>query len=75
MKGEGMSLKQGAEFLGTTEKCLRRRIDRGLVPHRKVGRSILLWKSELEEWRQQLPGCDVQTALENLQNRNGNHSD
>ena len=75
MKGEGISVKKGAEWMGTTEKCLRRRIDRGLVPHKKVGRSILLWKSELEEWRQQLPGCDVETALANLKSRNGGHSD
>ena len=73
MKSEGLSVKQASEFLGLTEKCLRRRIDRALVPHRKVGRSILLWKTELEEWRGQLPGCDVQTALENLRNRNGAH--
>ena len=73
MKGEGMSVKEGATWLGLSEKCLRRRIDRGLVPYRKVGRSILLWKSELEEWRGQLPGCDVATALENLKNRNGDH--
>ena len=73
MKGEGMSLKQGAEFLGLTEKCTRLRIDRSPIPHRKIGRSILLWKTELEEWRQSLPGCDVATALENLRNRNGAH--
>ena len=75
MKGEGMSLKDGAAFLGLSEKTLRRRIDRKLVPHRKVGRSILLWKSELEEWRQQLPGCDPAQALQNSRNRNGGHSD
>ena len=66
MKGEGMSVKEGATWLGLSEKCLRRRIDRGLVPHRKIGRSILLWRSELEEWRQALPGIDAKTALENL---------
>jgi len=71
VKGEGMSLKEGAQYLGLTEKALRGRIDRHLVPHRKVGRNILLWKSELEQWRQKLPGCDVATALENLQKRNG----
>ncbi len=70
MKGEGMGVKEGAEYLGLTEKCLRRRIDRGLVPHRKVGRSILLWKTELEQWREKLPGCGVAEALANLQNRN-----
>lgn len=73
MKNEGMSLKQGAEFLGLTEKALRGRIDRHLVPHRKVGRNILLWKTELEEWRGQLPGCDVAEALANLRKRNGAH--
>jgi len=71
LKAEGMSLKQGAEFLGLSEKCTRRRIDRGLIPHRRVGRSILLWKSELEEWRQGLDGVSVEEALQNLRNRNG----
>ena len=71
MKDEGLSVKQASEFLGLTEKALRRRIDRHLVPHRKVGRNILLWKTELEEWRGQLPGCDVATALANLRKRNG----
>ncbi len=75
MTGQGMSVKQAAVFLGLTEKCLRRRIDRGPVPHRKLGRSIMLWRSELEEWRQELPGCDPAQALQNLRNRNGEHSD
>jgi len=71
MKAEGMSLKQGAAWLGLSEKCTRRRIDRGLIPHRKIGRNIILWRSELEEWRKQLPGCDTAQALENLRTRNG----
>ncbi len=73
MTGQGMSLKQAAEWLGLTEKSLRRRIDRHLVPHRRVGRNIMLWKTELESWREQLPGCDVEEALLNLKNRNGAH--
>ena len=71
MKAEGMSLKEGAAWLELTEKCTRRRIDRGLIPHRRIGRSILLWRSELEEWRLTLPGIDAKTALENLNRRNG----
>ena len=71
MKSEGMNLKEGAAFLGLTEKCLRRRLDRGLIPYRKIGRSILFWRSELEAWRLTLPGIDAKTALENLGHRNG----
>lgn len=71
MTGQGMSVKQTAEWLGWTEKCLRGRISRHLIPHRKLGRNIIFWQSELEEWRLQLPGCSLEEALENLRNRNG----
>jgi excisionase family DNA binding protein len=70
--GKGLSVKQAAEWLGWTEKCLRGRIDRHLIPHRKLGRNVILWRSEVEEWLKQLPGCSVEEALENLRNRNGN---
>jgi len=71
MTGQGMSVKQTAEWLGWTEKCLRGRISRHLIPHRKLGRNVILWRSEVEAWREQLPGCSVEQAIENLRNRNG----
>ncbi len=71
MTGQGMSVKQTAERLGWTEKTLRNRISRHLIPHRKLGRNVILWESELETWIKQLPGCSVAEALANLQNRNG----
>lgn len=71
MTGKGMSVKQCAEWLGWTEKCLRGRLARHSIPHRKIGRNIILWQSELEAWRLKLPGCSVEEALANLRKRNG----
>ena len=69
---EGMTVERAAAWLGITPKCLRRRKDRGLVPYRTVGRSIIFWKSDLEQWRQGLDGVSVEEALENMRRRNGN---
>ena len=71
MKGKGLSVQECAKRLGWTEKTLRNRISRHLIPHRKIGRNVILWELEVEEWRQGLPGCSVEEALSNLRTRNG----
>ena len=46
-----------------TQKTIRARVDRGLLPYRKWGGRIVFIRSEIEEFSQNLPGRSVDEAL------------
>ncbi len=54
-----LDVKAASAILGMTEKALRRQLERGRVPHRKLGRKIVFIRVELERWVGQLPGLSV----------------
>ena len=43
-----LSVKEAAEYLGTTEHAVRHRIARGRIPHRHQGRSLLVDRVALD---------------------------
>jgi hypothetical protein len=65
INGELLDITSGAAFLGLTEKTLRARIARQVVPHRKLNGRVVLIRRELLEFLEQLPGTTVAEALAN----------
>ena len=55
-----LSVREAAYFLGMTEKALRRHIERGRVPHRRLGRKLVFLTSEIEKWVRELPGVTLE---------------
>ena len=51
-----------AEFLGTTEKAVRQRVARRMIPFRKWGGRLLFVTAELESFVNSLPGCTLEEA-------------
>ena len=49
---EVMTVVQAAEFLGVGKNQLYDAIGRGEVPHRKIGRRIILHRAALVRWLQ-----------------------
>jgi len=41
---------------GRTPKAIRRMVERGQLPYRKLGRRVLFLRAELEEFLEALPG-------------------
>jgi hypothetical protein len=60
-----------ALFLGTSQRWVRRRIARGLLPHRRFNGRIFFLRDELEEFIKSLPGVNVAEAKQNLRVRTG----
>lgn len=58
-----------AERLGCTEKTVRTRAARGLLPYRKWAGRIIFDVAEVEEFLRKLPGVTVEEALQNLEER------
>lgn len=65
IKGGLLGIPEAADVLGVTEKMLRNRVDRRLVPFRRWGSRIVFRKNDLDEWWEALPGCSIAEALEN----------
>jgi excisionase family DNA binding protein len=61
-----LSVRQAAEFFGTTEKAIRRRIEGGKLPYRKMGTKVVFIKSDLERFVERLPGLSPRDAEANL---------
>jgi hypothetical protein len=58
-----------AEFLGVTEKVIRARAARMLLPHHRRGERLVFVQRELEESFASLPGCSVASAIINISAR------
>ena len=69
--GELMDVRTAAALIGTTEKLIRARVERRLVPFRRLGGRIVFLREELTAYQQRLPGCGLDEALKNLEQRTG----
>ena len=49
-----------AMFLGRSPKAIRKLVERGQLPHRRLGRRVIFVRTELEQFIQALPGMDIQ---------------
>ena len=65
INGQLLGVREAASFLGVTEKTLRAKIDRRLIPCRRWGSRWVFRKSELDAWWETLQGCSLEEAMEN----------
>ena len=63
---KNLTVPEVAERLGISERAVRQRINRGQLPFRRWGRSIIIPQDELEAFIKALPGCSVEEALEEM---------
>ena len=61
--GAALDVTAAGTFLGMTPKTVRRLIERRRIPFRRVGRRVILVRSELDEWLRILPGASLEEAL------------
>ena len=66
-----LDLRGAACLLGMTEKGLRRQVERGRVPYRRLGRKLIFVRSEIESWFQRLPGLTLEEVDAIRERRNG----
>lgn len=64
-KAEALDIRATAEFMGTTEKTIRARIARGVLPYKKLGGRLFCLKTELLKYLSELPGISVEQARRN----------
>lgn len=64
--GALLDIVSASQLIGCSQKTLRARVSRGLVPFRKFGGRIVFRRTELEQFIEQLPGVTVAQAQANL---------
>ena len=69
--GRMLDVAGAAAFLGFSERWVRRRVSRRLLPYRKLCGRIFFVRSELEAFILDLPGTSVGEAKANLAIRSG----
>jgi hypothetical protein len=69
VSGALLDVRHAALFLGVTEKTLRARVARRLVPFRRFGGRVVFVKKELEAFLSSLDGCTSDEAIENMRVR------
>ena len=52
----GIRSREAARLLGVSERTLWSWAQKGLVPHRRIGRIVLFSPSELQRWILERPG-------------------
>lgn len=67
--GALLDVKSAAQFLGGNERWLRRLLARGVVPCKKLGRTIVFKRSELEAFIDDLPGVSPRQARFNAKKK------
>lgn len=74
-QGKLLDITGVAELLGTSEKCIRARVARKLIPCRRLGGRIIFVRSEIEEFINALPSIvSIKEAFGNERIRRG-HQD
>jgi hypothetical protein len=71
LTGAVLDVAGAAELLGVTEKVIRARASRMMLPHRRWGKRLVFVKRELEDFFRTLPGCSMETAIEEVNDRQG----
>lgn len=57
-----LTVPEAAEEIGITERALWQRIYRNEFPHRRWGKKVVILRSELDAFLQNLPGVAVEQA-------------
>jgi hypothetical protein len=66
LNGSLLDVASMARELGVTEKGVRARVARGVVPFRRWSGRIVFLREDVEAYLRQLPGVTVDQALANL---------
>lgn len=69
INGTVLDVASAAGLLGVSQKCLRARVARGLVPYRRFSGRIVFVRSELEQYVSSLPGVTLEEARRNVAQR------
>jgi hypothetical protein len=69
VNGLALDVRGGAAFIGMSEKAIRGKVDRRLIPFRRLGGRIVFLRHELEAWLIALDGCPLDEALTNARER------
>jgi len=69
LQGEILDVSSAATFLGISEKGLRARVSRRMIPFRRWGGRVCFLLSELLDFLRSLDGCRVDEALQNGRER------
>jgi hypothetical protein len=69
LNGLVLDVRTGAALIGDSEKGIRGKIARRLIPFRRLGGRIVFLRAELEAWLKLLDGCPLEEALKNLRQR------
>lgn len=71
LNGLVLDVRSGAAFIGISEKAIRGKVARGVIPYRRLGGRIIFLKAELEGWLAALPGVTFAEAKVNSEARYG----
>ncbi|MGH7388850.1 MAG: helix-turn-helix domain-containing protein [Candidatus Rokuibacteriota bacterium] len=69
LDGEVLDVAGVAQLLGATEKTVRARVARQLLPHRRWGGRVVFMRAELMTFLSKLEGVSVNQALANVAGR------
>jgi hypothetical protein len=64
-----LDIASAANFLGFPEKALRARVERRLIPFRRLQGRIVFLRAELEAFIAAQAGCSLEEALGNIRAR------
>jgi len=73
MRQRYLTIAEAALPLGMTEKAVRKRIERGQLPYRKMGRRILIPADDLDQFLAALPGRTADEAVAAVEEGKGWH--
>jgi len=62
VNGALLGVPEAAAYLGGSERWLRRLLDRGIVPCKRIGRNIYFKREWLDEFIDDLPGITPRQA-------------
>jgi hypothetical protein len=69
--GQILDVAGAAQLLGVSEKAIRARVARGLLPYRRWGGRVVFLADELAEYLRRLPGVTLDEAVRNGAQRVG----
>lgn len=63
-------VKEAARVIGCSERAVRARVARQVIPCRRLGKRVLFLRAELEQFLAGLPGVTLDEARRNQEARN-----
>ena len=69
INGQLLDVAAASALLGLSQRSLRGRVARKLVPYRKLNTRVVFVRSELDQFIDALPGCSLKEATANEHRR------